>query len=88
MKKRKRTWSKFRELVPLHLDFSAVSPNSNTPVLKGTVLRQNYDVTVLVAAYLIEQGKSPAKAVEFIKTKRPSVHLRDAQKEVLYEFSQ
>ncbi|MBI3559471.1 dual specificity protein phosphatase family protein [Candidatus Gottesmanbacteria bacterium] len=33
----------------------------------------------LVAAYLIKQGKNPDKAVEFIKSKRPTIHLEDVQ---------
>ena len=41
----------------------------------------------LVAAYLIKQGKSPDEAIAFIKTKRPSIHLEDVQKEALVEFS-
>lgn len=42
----------------------------------------------MVAAYLIKQGKSVDKAVEFIKNKRPAIHLEDVQKTSLIEFSQ
>ncbi|MBI5023033.1 MAG: dual specificity protein phosphatase family protein [Candidatus Magasanikbacteria bacterium] len=41
----------------------------------------------LVAAYLIRQGKSPDKAITFIKAKRPSIHLEDVQRQALVEFS-
>lgn len=41
----------------------------------------------LVAAYLIKNGKTVESAVEFIKTKRPSIHLEKVQKEALSEFS-
>ena len=37
----------------------------------------------LVAAFLIKQGKTTDEAVRFIKSKRPSVHLTDAQIESL-----
>lgn len=42
---------------------------------------------ILVAAYFIGQGKSPEEAIEFIKAKRPSIHLEDTQREALVEFS-
>lgn len=41
----------------------------------------------VVAAYFIKQGKSPGEAIEFIKAKRPSIHLEDTQREALVEFS-
>lgn len=41
----------------------------------------------MVAAYLIKKGKSVDEAIDFIKTKRPSVHLEEVQKESLVEFS-
>ena len=40
----------------------------------------------LVAAYLITQGKTVDEAIEFIKTKRPVIHLRDTQKLALELF--
>jgi protein-tyrosine phosphatase len=40
----------------------------------------------LVAAYFIKQGKSVEEALEFIKLKRPSVHMRDVQKLALENF--
>lgn len=42
----------------------------------------------LVAAYLVKKGKSPEEAAAFIKSKRPSMHLEDAQKQALTEFAQ
>ncbi len=41
----------------------------------------------MVAAYFIKKGKSPDEAIEFIKAKRPSIHLEDTQREALVEFS-
>lgn len=41
----------------------------------------------LVAAYLIQNGKSVDEAIAFIKAKRPSIHLEEVQKEALGEFS-
>lgn len=41
----------------------------------------------LVAAYFIKsRGMSPQEAEDFIKSKRPSMHLRDNQREALKEF--
>ncbi len=40
----------------------------------------------LVAAYLIKQGKLVDEAIAFIKTRRPSIHLRDIQKLALEDF--
>lgn len=41
----------------------------------------------IVAAYFIKNGKKVDEAIDFIKTKRPSIHLEEAQKEALGEFS-
>lgn len=41
----------------------------------------------LVAAYLIKDGKSVDEALDLIKTKRPSIHLEDVQREALIMFS-
>jgi protein-tyrosine phosphatase len=41
----------------------------------------------MVAAYLIKKGKGVDEAIDFIKTKRPSIHLEKVQKESLIEFS-
>lgn len=41
----------------------------------------------LVAAYLIKNGKTVEGAIEFIKTKRPSIHLEKAQEDALRKFS-
>lgn len=41
----------------------------------------------MVAAYLIKQGKGVDEAIKFVKTKRPSMHLEDVQRQVLIEFS-
>lgn len=41
----------------------------------------------IIAAYLIKKGKSVDEAIEFIKTKRPSIHLEEVQKEALRKFS-
>ena len=41
----------------------------------------------LVAAYLIKKGQSPAGAEAFIRSRRPSMHLEDAQRRALEDFS-
>lgn len=41
----------------------------------------------MVAAYLIKKGKGVDEAIEFIKTKRSTIHLEDIQKESLTEFA-
>ena len=41
----------------------------------------------LVAAYLIKKGKTPEEAEGLIKTKRPSIHLEDVQRQALGDFS-
>lgn len=41
----------------------------------------------MVAAYLIKQGKGVDEAIEFVKTKRPSMHLEDVQRQALIKFS-
>jgi len=41
----------------------------------------------LVAAYLIKHGKSPAEAEAFIKSKRPTMHLENVQRQALEDFS-
>lgn len=41
----------------------------------------------MVAAYLIKKGKGVEEAIDFIKTKRPSIHLEKVQKELLEKFS-
>jgi protein tyrosine phosphatase len=41
----------------------------------------------LVAAYLIKKGKNPAEAEAYIKSKRPTMHLEDVQREALVDFS-
>lgn len=41
----------------------------------------------LVAAYLTTQGKSVDEAVEYIKLKRPPIHLQASQVEALREFA-
>lgn len=41
----------------------------------------------IVAAYLIKKGKSEDEATNFIKEKRPTIHLEKIQKESLIEFS-
>jgi len=42
--------------------------------------------TTLFAAYLVAQGKSVPEAIDFIKSKRPSIHLQDSQIKALEEF--
>jgi thiol-disulfide isomerase/thioredoxin len=42
--------------------------------------------TTLVAAYLIKKGMKAKEALEFIKGKRPSVHLQEAQMKVLEDL--
>ncbi len=41
----------------------------------------------LVVAYLIKQGKTVGEVIEFVKSKRPVVHLEDVQIRALEEFS-
>jgi len=41
----------------------------------------------LVAAYLIKKGKSVDEAIDFIKSKRTTIHLEKIQKESLIDFS-
>ncbi|MBI2048152.1 MAG: dual specificity protein phosphatase family protein [Parcubacteria group bacterium] len=41
----------------------------------------------LVAAYLIKKGKTVEEAIEFIKSKRPAIHLQDEQKNALIDFA-
>jgi len=41
----------------------------------------------LVAAYLIKHGRSPAEAEAFIKLKRPTMHMEDAQRQALENFN-
>src|SRR3989344_5829327 len=40
----------------------------------------------LVAAYLVKSGKTPEEAEAFVKTKRPPVHLEEAQRQALQKF--
>lgn len=42
----------------------------------------------LVAAYLVKKGKSPEESIAFIKSKRPAIHLQDAQIEALKTWTQ
>lgn len=41
----------------------------------------------LVVAYLVSQGKNPTEAEAFIKSKRPSMHLADAQRAAIENFT-
>lgn len=41
----------------------------------------------MVAAYLIKKGKSVDEAIDFIKEKRPTIHLEGVQKDALVKFS-
>lgn len=41
----------------------------------------------LVAAYLIKQGMGVDEAIEFVKSKRPSIHLNKIQIEALREYA-
>lgn len=41
----------------------------------------------LIAEYLITRGKSPAEAEAFIKSKRPTMHLEDIQRQTLENFN-
>ena len=41
----------------------------------------------VMAAYLVKKGKSTDEAIEFIKTKRPAIHLEEIQEKGLKEFS-
>ncbi len=41
----------------------------------------------LIAAYLIKKGKSPAEAEAFIKSKRPTMHMENIQRQALADFN-
>lgn len=41
----------------------------------------------LVAAYLIKKGKTVDEAIDFIKSKRPSIHLQESQLDALKVFA-
>lgn len=41
----------------------------------------------MVAAYLIKKGKSVDEAIDFIRTRRPTIHLKKVQRDALIEFS-
>ena len=41
----------------------------------------------LVAAYFVQNGKTPEEAEAFVKTKRPAVHLEEVQRQALQNFS-
>lgn len=41
----------------------------------------------LVAAYLVRKGKSVSDAIEFLRERRPSVHIEDAQRKALEAFA-
>lgn len=41
----------------------------------------------LVSAYLIRKGKSPEEAEALIKSKRPTIHLEEIQRQALRDFS-
>ena len=43
--------------------------------------------TTLVAAYFISEGKSAKEALAFIKERRPTVHLQEAQMQALEEYA-
>lgn len=40
----------------------------------------------LVAAYLVSSGKTPEEAESFVKSKRPSIHLEETQRQALIDF--
>lgn len=40
----------------------------------------------LVASYIIHKGKGPEEAEAFIKSKRPTMHLEEVQREALQDF--
>lgn len=41
----------------------------------------------MVATYLIKKGRGMDEAIEFIKNKRPTIHLEEGQKKALEEWS-
>jgi len=41
----------------------------------------------IVAAYLIKRGKNVDEVIDFIKAKRPTIHLEEVQKQALEEWS-
>jgi len=41
----------------------------------------------LVSTYIIKKSKTPAEAEAFIKSKRPTMHLEDVQRQALEDFS-
>lgn len=40
----------------------------------------------IVAAYFIKHGKEVDEAIDFVKNKRPTIHLEEVQKQALEEF--
>lgn len=42
---------------------------------------------LLVAAYLVSQGKTPDEALAVIQSARPAIHLNDLQKQALMDFA-
>lgn len=75
-------------LEQLHLGVAALSSLTERK-LKTYVHCQNGHgrAPTLVAAYLISTGKTVEEAVNFIKSKRPVIHLRDSQIKMLHQFS-
>lgn len=41
----------------------------------------------MVASYLIKRGEGVEEAIEFIKNKRPTIHIEEVQKQALEEWS-
>lgn len=41
----------------------------------------------LVAAYLVKKGRSVEEAIEFIKSKRPTIHIENDQKAMLVRYA-
>lgn len=41
----------------------------------------------LVAAYLVKRGHTPEEAEAFVKSKRPTIHIEEVQREALRKFS-
>ena len=78
--------------VPFGVDFYVWIPVKNHTVPKrdqlefGVWKNGHGRAPTLVASYLIRKGKNAEEAEAFIKSKRPSMHLDDIQREALQEF--
>lgn len=75
---------------PDQLDFGVMALNKFVSVGKKVYVHCKNGhgrAPTLVAAYLVSKGKSPGEAEAFVKSKRPSIHLEEQQRQALRNFS-